>query len=205
MDLNGYIPVWDKLSESEKSRLQEASTFKKVKAGMLLHGGSADCVGLFVVKQGALRVYIISDDGKEMNLYRLFERDICLFSASCMLSSIQFDVYVETEEDSELWIIKPEVYESIMAKSAPLANYTNELMAARFSEVIWLVEKILWESMDRRLAGFLLEESSVQGSDAVTITHEKIATHVGTAREVVTRMLRYFVSVVLLRAEEETY
>ena len=81
-----------------------------------------------------------------------------------------------------------------MAESAPLANFTNALMAARFSDVMWLLEQLLWKSMDRRLAAFLLEEAAVEGTDTLRLTHERIAAHLGTAREVVTRLLRYFQS-----------
>ena len=79
-----------------------------------------------------------------------------------------------------------------MEESAPAANYTNQIMASRFSEVMWLIEQIMWKSFDRRLAAFLLEESALEDSRVLKITHEKIANHMGTAREVVTRMLRYF-------------
>ena len=79
-----------------------------------------------------------------------------------------------------------------MEKSAPLANFTNEIMAARFSEVMWLMEQVMWRSFDKRLAAFLLEEASLEGTDILSITHETIGNHLGSPREVVTRMLRYF-------------
>ena len=65
-------------------------------------------------------------------------------------------------------------------------------MAARFSEVMWLVEQIMWKSMDRRVAAFLLEEAAIEDAELLRLTHETIANHLGTHREVVTRMLRYF-------------
>ena len=105
---------------------------------------------------------MISDTGREITLYRLFERDICLFSASCVMRGLQFDVSIEAEQPSEVLVVSPEVYKRVMEESAPLANYTNELMASRFSEVMWLVEQILWKSFDRRLAAFLLEESALE-------------------------------------------
>jgi len=153
-----------------------------------------DCTGLLLVKHGQLRAYILSDEGREITLYRLFDRDMCLFSASCIMRSIQFDVAIEVEKDTSLWIIPPEVYKTIMEESAAAANYTNELMASRFSDVMWLMEQIMWKSFDKRLAAFLLEESSIEESTVLKITHETIANHLGTAREVVTRMLRYFQS-----------
>ena len=108
------------------------------------------------------------------------------------MRSIQFDIAIEAEKDSEIWIIPPDIYKKIMEESAPAANYTNQIMASRFSEVMWLIEQIMWKSFDRRLAAFLLEESALEDSRVLKITHEKIANHMGTAREVVTRMLRYF-------------
>jgi CRP/FNR family transcriptional regulator len=160
----------------------------------MLHNGSADCVGLFVICSGQLRAFVLSDEGKEVTIYRLFERDICLFSASCMIQSIQFEVMIEAEKDSQVWVIPPDIYKELMESSAAVANYTNQLMATRFSEVMWLIEQIMWKSFDKRLAAFLLEESALEESDILKITHEKIASHLGTAREVVTRMLRYFQS-----------
>ena len=108
------------------------------------------------------------------------------------MNSIQFTVNIEAEKDTDFWLIPPDIYRSIMEKSAPLSNFTNQIMAARFSEVMWLIEQIMWKSFDRRLAEFLLEESALEESGTLTITHEKIANHMGTAREVVTRMLKYF-------------
>ena len=119
---------------------------------------------------------------------------MCLFSSSCMMSSIQFDVTIQAEKESRFWVIPPDIYKALMEESAPVANYTNELISSRFSDVMWLMEQIMWKSFDQRLAGFLLEESDLEQSDVLRLTHEKIANHLGTAREVVTRMLRYFQS-----------
>ena len=194
MGLDTYFPIWDKLTGAQRELLSRSASQRNVPAGTMLHNGSADCVGLFVIRSGQLRAFVLSDEGKEVTIYRLFERDICLFSASCMIQSIQFEVMIEAEKDSQVWVIPPDVYKQLMESSAAIANYTNELMATRFSEVMWLIEQIMWKSFDKRLAAFLLEESALEESDTLKITHEKIASHLGTAREVVTRMLRYFQS-----------
>ena len=192
MELQDYFPIWKKLTISQQRRLTDGTAGRSVKKGTVLHSGDADCTGLLLVRRGQLRAYILSDEGREITIYRLFERDICLFSASCIIRSIQFEVMIEAEKDTDLWVIPADVYKQVMEESAPLANFTNEIMAARFSEVMWLIEQIMWKSLDRRLAHFLLEESALEGTDALTITHETIGRHMGTAREVVTRMLRYF-------------
>ena len=188
------LPVWNKLDEKQQDLLINTSSVHKFHKGNLLHSGSADCMGLFLVLSGQLRAFTVSTDGREITLYRLFERDICLFSASCIMNSIQFDIAVAAEKDTEVMVIPSEIYKRIMEVSAPLANYTNEVMASRFSDVMWLIDQIMWKSFDKRLADFLLNESNIEGSHTLKITHETIGNHLGSPREVVTRMLKYFVN-----------
>ena len=127
-----------------------------------------------------------------------------MFSASCMLRNLQFDITIEAEKDSELWIIPPDIFKKLMDESLPVSNFVNQVIAGRFSEVMWLMEQVLWKSFDKRLAAFLMEESNIEESDIIKITHEKIANHLGTAREVVTRMLRYFQNEQLIRLSRGT-
>lgn len=192
MEFQSCFPIWDRLTAAQQGRILSSLSGRSVEKGTVLHNGSADCAGLLLVRSGQLRAYILSEEGREITLYRLFDRDICLFSASCVMRSVQFDVTIAAEKDTDLWIIPAEVYRQLMEESAPLSNYTNELMAGRFSEVMWLIEQVMWKSMDQRVAAFLLEESAIEGTNRLAITHETIANHLGTHREVVTRMLRYF-------------
>lgn len=194
MDFQDYFPVWNRLTAAQQNQLLSGLTSRKAKKGTILHNGSADCTGLLLIKTGQLRAYILSDEGREITIYRLFDRDMCLFSASCILNSIQFEITITAEKDTEFWLIPSELYKNLLTESAPLANYTNELMAARFSDVMWLIEQILWKSLDKRLAAFLLEEAAIEDSNELKITHEIIANHLGSHREVITRMLRYFQS-----------
>ena len=190
MEFQDYFSIWSKLTPDQQASLSSALISRTVAKETVLHNGDVDCTGLLLVKSGQLRAYILSDEGREITIYRLFDRDLCLFSASCMIRSIQFEVAIEAEKDTELWVIPSEVYQRLMEESAPVSNYTNEIMATRFSEVMWLMEQIMWKSMDKRVAAFLLEESAIEGTNLLKITHEAIANHLGTHREVVTRMLR---------------
>ncbi len=192
MDFQDYFPLWTKLNKNQQERIRASLLFREVKKGTMLHDGTLDCTGLFLVRDGQLRAYILSEEGREITLYRLFERDMCLLSASCIVHSLQFEVMIAAEKDTSLWVIPADVYKAIMEESAALANYTNELMASRFSDVMWLIEEIMWKSLDKRIADFLLEEAAIEGSNRLQMTHETIANHLGTRREVVTRMLRYF-------------
>lgn len=194
MEFKDFLPVWNKLEENQQRILSESAFERKYLKGDILHNGNYECQGLFCVRSGQIRAFIVSSEGREITLYRLFERDICLFSASCILNSIQFSVIISAEKDSEITVIPSDVYKEIMKTSAPLANYTNEILASRFSEVMWLIDQIMWKSFDKRLAAFLKEESVIENSLSLRITHETIGNHLGSPREVVTRMLKYFAS-----------
>ena len=192
MDFSSYFPIWNKLTRQHQQRLMDAAELLQAKAGTVIHNGSMDCLGLLLIRSGQLRVYTLSSEGREVTLYRLFDHDICLFSASCVMPNIQFDVIIEAEKDCQMWVLPSCLFKELMEESAVVANYANQLISSRFSDVMWLMEQIMWKSFDKRLAAFLLEESALEDSSSLKITHEKIANHMGTAREVVTRMLRYF-------------
>ena len=192
MKLSEYFSVWDQLTKAQQNMLERSAVYREIPKGTLLHHGDLDCLGMILVESGRLRAYIVSEEGKEITIYRLLSRDICLFSASCMMKNIQFEVTVEAETEAAVRIIPPSAFRGVMEESAAMANYMNELMAGRLSDVVWLMEQVMWKSFDSRLAAFLLEESALEESDVLKITQEKIADHLGTAREVVTRMLRYF-------------
>lgn len=194
MEFENYFPVWNQLNSEQQRHIRDSVITRQVEKGTILHNGNMDCTGLLLIQSGQLRAYILSDEGREITIYRLFDRDMCLFSASCMMRSIQFEVTIEAEKDTRLWVIPSEVYKRVMEESAPVANYTNELMASRFSDVMWLMEQIMWKSLDKRVAAFLLEEASIEETNQLKITHEIIANHLGSHREVITRMLRYFQS-----------
>lgn len=204
MDLSQYFPIWDKLTAEQQQRILSVSDFQRVAGGTILHDGSPDCLGMLLVRSGQLRAYILSDEGREITICRFFEMDICLFTASCVMPNMQFDIFIEAEKDSELWIIPACLYQNLMDESLAVAKYSHDLITSHFSEVMWLMEQIMWKSFDKRLAKFLLEESTLEGTDSLKITHEKIANHMGTAREVVTRMLRYFQSEGMVRLARGT-
>lgn len=198
------FPIWPQLAPEHRRLLLRHVQKRTVAAGDILHDRSAQCTGLLLVCSGQLRAFMLSGDGREITLYRLLDRDLCLFSASCVLRSVQFDVTIEAEKDTTLWVVPAEVFKAVMAQSLPLANYTNEVMASRFSDVMWLMEQILWYSVDKRLAAFLMEERALQNTPVLAITHDAIGRHMGNPREVITRMLRYFQSEGMVRLSRGT-
>ena len=192
MEFSECFSIWNKLTREQQERLRSVTELQKISAGTVVHDGSPECKGMVLVKSGQLRAYMLSDEGREVTICRFFEMDICLFSASCVMPNMMFDVFIEAEKDTEIWVIPACLYQNLMDESLPLSNYSHALITNHFSEVMWLMEQIMWRSFDKRLAKFLLEECILEETTSLKITHEKIANHMGTAREVVTRMLRYF-------------
>ena len=192
MEFAAYLPIWDKLTAEQRQRIEGVVEYRSVKKGAHIHDSSAECLGLIMVRSGQLRAYILSEDGREITISRLFEYDVSLLSASCVMPDMQFNVMIEAEKDSEFWSIPACLFKNLADESLAVSNYARNLLSSNFSELMWLMEQIMWKSFDKRLAAFLLEEARLEGSPVLQITHEKIASHLGTAREVVTRMLRYF-------------
>ncbi len=187
------LTFWDKLNPKEQDTLVGSLITRRYRQGENIHGGENDCVGVIIVKSGGLRTYILSEDGREITLYRLFSGDICILSASCVINSITFDVHIDAEMDSELLIINNAVFEKLAEENIYVENFSLKEAAGRFSDVMWAMEQILFMSFDKRLARFLLDEASRTKSDSIPLTHDQIARYIGSAREVVSRMLRYFV------------
>ena len=194
MEFAAYFPVWDKLTPEQQEWIAGVVENRKVKKGTHIHDSSAECLGLVMVRSGQLRAYILSEDGREITIGRLFEYDVSLLSASCVMPDMQFNIMIEAEKDSEFWSIPACLFKNLLEESLAVSNYSRNLLSSNFSDLMWLMEQIMWKSFDRRLAAFLLEEAAIEESNVLKITHEKIANHMGTAREVVTRMLRYFQS-----------
>lgn len=192
MSFQNFFPVWDQLQTHQQRRLLDSLALQAVKRGTIVRGASKDCAGLLLIRTGQLRALVYSEEGREITIYRLFDGDMCLFCAPCIIPSIQFDVTIQAEKDTEFWSIPSGVYQQLMTESAAVANYTNELMASRFSEVMSRMEQFMWKSMDKRVAAFLLQEASIEGTCELRITHEAIANHLGSHREVITRTLRDF-------------
>ena len=193
---NDYIcerlPFWGRLSDGEKDLILTNAKTVSYQAGENIHSPANECVGVLLVKSGELRVYIVSEEGKEITLYRLNQEEVCILSASCLLSNITFDVFIDAEQDTEVLLINSVIFAELQSDNLYVENFALRSAVDRFSDVMWAMEQILFMSFDRRLAVFLLDEIAKTGADNIALTHEQIARYMGSAREVVSRMLKYF-------------
>jgi len=185
------FPFWSEISEQDKEYICKHTLAMTYPKGSNIHGGDV-CSGVIFIRSGTLRVYIMSESGKDITLYRLHAGDICVLSASCVLDSITFDVFVDAEENSECYVIGPNAFAEVSERNDNIKIFTLETAVGRFSDVMWVMQQILFMSMDKRVAIFLLDEISRTKSEVIPLTHEQIAKYIGSAREVVSRMLKYF-------------
>jgi CRP/FNR family transcriptional regulator, anaerobic regulatory protein len=191
-DFQETYPFWEKLTRLQKDVLMANSRLVPYKKNSFIYEGEKECLGLLAIKKGSVRIYINSEEGKEITLYRLYAGDVEVLSAYCVISEITFDVNISAEEDCEVLITNAYTFGKILKENIHLENFTHRLANERFSDVMWVFQQILFMSVEKRIAIFLLDEVNANNTDTVSITHEQIAKYIGSAREVVTRTLKQF-------------
>ena len=157
------------------------TTLMRYAKGTCIHSGDNDCKGMLIVKKGTLRTYMLSENGREITLFRQNEGDVCILSASCVLAAITFDVHIDAEEDSEVLLVALSFFQDLIERNIYVECFAYKLIADRFSDVMWTIQQILFMSMDKRLAVFLWDELSKTDDDTVHLTHEQIARDIGSA------------------------
>lgn len=191
MEYAKLYPFWEYLKESEKKNI-EHSCYKKIyEKGMLIHREEENCMGLVSVLNGQLRTYILSDEGREVTLFRVHTEEVCVLSTSCLMDSIAFDVFIEAIEQTEILVLPSICLNDIMKKNLYVELYLYKTATEKFSEVMWTMQQILFQKIDQRVAGFLWDEFTYTGNMTLSITHDMIAKNIGSAREVVTKALKY--------------
>ena len=190
--VSGFLPFWEQLSDLEKQTAERSASFRRFSSGASIYSGSAGCMGLVCVLSGELRVYILSPEGREITLFRLKSGQECLLTASCALKAITFEVHADADKDTQLMIIGAKAFELLMKNNIHVEAFAYRSLTEQFSQVMFVMQQMLFQRFDRRLAAFLLDETDKTVSRSLQLTHEQIARYLGSAREVVSRMLKYF-------------
>ena len=128
---------------------------------------------LFVLS-GEIRTYLLSEEGREVTLFRLYPGELCVLSASCVISQITFDTQMTAGMDTDVLIIPANVIAALKEKNLYVRCFLYELATKRFSDVMWAMQQIMFKGLDRRLAEFLLAEAERTGSDTIRMTHEQL-------------------------------
>ncbi len=186
------LPFWQLLTEQERDTVQQSAMVRRYEKGALIHGGGSECLGLLLVLSGEIRTYLLSDEGREVTLFRLYPGELCVLSASCVISQITFDTQMTAQQETEVLIIPAGLVAALTEQNLSVRCFLYELATQRFSDVMWAMQQILFKGLDRRLAEFLLSEAARTDSDTIRMTHEQLAQHISSAREAVARMLKTF-------------
>ncbi len=186
------FPFWDDLTEDEQALMCRAARPVHYEKGAHVHSPTENCVGILLLHTGQLRAYILSEDGRDVTLYRLFAGEVCILSASCVLDAVSFDVHIDAEEPTDACCIGAGLFRQLMDENVYVRCYAYQMTTERYSDTMWAMQQILFMSADRRLAIFLTDELAKTGGNELRMTHDQIARYMGTAREVVSRLLKYF-------------
>lgn len=192
LELNQVFPFWKKLKKGEQEELQQGVVQNEYPKGALLHYGGRECAGVQIIRSGQARVFITSPNGGEITLFRLVEGDVSILSAACMMKGMDIELDMELEEDSVICTIPKFVYKKIHDENAAVKDYTLEMISEKFSDIMWLFNQYVFSNVASRLADAILEHRALAGTDVLSITHDALARDLGTAREVVTRLLKQF-------------
>lgn len=191
-ELQKVFPFWENLNQEEQALVAESIVSRKMQKGESMHRGCGECSGIVYVAKGQLRVYIISEEGREVTLYRVHTGDLCVLSASCLMDAIVFDVLIEAVEETELIVLPSPVLNGIMEKNPLVELSLYRTATERFSDVMWTMQQILFMGADKRVAHFLWDEMAKTGETTIRLTHDEVARFIGSAREVVSKVLKYF-------------
>lgn len=187
------FPFWSQLSDAEKVLIENAAYTEKYNKGMLMHRTEDSCKGLITVLTGQLRTYILSEEGREVTLFRVNEEEVCVLSASCLMDTITFDVLIEATEDTEVLVLPAVTLNQVIEKNPYVELFLYKRATEKFSDVMWTMQQILFLKIDQRVAQFLWDEMVQKNSTTLSLTHDEIARYIGSAREVVTKVLKYMV------------
>lgn len=190
--LQAFFPFWPHLSKEQQAFLLQNTTETSYRKGALIYSGEQECVGILPILEGEIRAYLLSEEGREVTLFRLYPGDVCMLSASCVLKDITFDVHIDAQRDCHMLLVGSQAFRQLAEQNVYVDDYGHRVLTERFSDVMWAMQQILFMSFDRRLAVFLLDELAKTDGDTVKVTHEQAARLMGSAREVVSRMLKYF-------------
>lgn len=175
--------------EAELSSLLAAAAKNVRIAGghSVFHSGQA-CSAFLVVTAGSVKVSTVTGSGRELLLYRVGPGQTCVLTTAALLAQADYDAEGMAETDTEALAIPRPLFEELMARSPAFRAFVFSSYGERLRDLIGLVQEVSQRQVDRRLARFLCDRASAP----IIMTHQDIASELGTAREVVSRLLKQF-------------
>lgn len=184
------LAFWPSLTQQQRETLTRAARPAVWRPGEIIRGVDRDCLGVLLVREGMLRVYLLSRDGREATIFRIPAGEVCVLAAACSLSAITFQVQIQAEGETRALVIPVQVISALMKENLYVENFVYKSAAQRFSDTIRAVEQMLFRTLEQRVAAYLTGEARRLGTDTLRVTQEQLAQAIGSAREAVTRTLK---------------
>ena len=200
--MSNRLPFWNLLTDKEKEILKDNTIERTYTKGSTVFDNSSSCLGLLNVISGQVRAYLVSEEGKEVTIFKLEDNDLCVLSASCIIKQITFDTQLVANEDTKVLIVPSNIIEDLAYMNIELRCYLYEKALARFSDVMWNMQELLFKGLDSRVANYLINQYERTDSTIIKVTHEEIANDINSAREAVTRILKLFVQDGLIKLQK---
>lgn len=182
-----------KLNENNQQIIRDSLIIKSFETDYTLINEGNACLGFSLIISGSIRVYRLSDKGKEVTLYKLSPGDTCYLSISCLLSKKDYPAFAEVLEPTTVVFIPSNIFYDYIYNTIEFQKFMFENLYSKFNDVISVLEEVAFERMDVRIAKYLLQGSiKANNTKFLYLTQDKIASEVGTSREVVSRMLTDF-------------
>ena len=156
------LPFWSSLTEHEMETLRRSAFVRHYEKGAFVHSSDNECLGMLFVLSGEIRTYLLSEEGREVTLFRLYPGELCVLSASCVISQITFDTQMTAGMDTDVLIIPANIIAALKEQNLQVRCFLYELATKRFSDVMWAMQQIMFKGLDRRLAEFLLAEAGIK-------------------------------------------
>ena len=181
------LPLLQNADADLVREFQQAATFARIPAGqdVFLEGDRVD--GIALLLSGVVRVYKIGETGREITLYRFGLGQSCILSANAILNQITFPAIATVEQDAEAVIIPSATFRDWVRRYDLWREFVFDLLSQRLSTLMTIVDEVAFRRMDTRLASFLRTRCLVQ--NPIRITHQEIASELGSSREVISRLL----------------
>lgn len=184
------LPVLKDASSELVREFQQAAFLARISAGqdVFLEGDNVDAIALLI--SGVVRVYKIGETGREITLYRFGHGESCILTANAILSQKSFPAIATVEQAAEAVMIPAGKFRDWVKRYDAWREFVFDLLSDRLSTVMAVVDEVVFQRMDRRVASWLLTQSNVL--HPIRITHQEIASELGSSREVISRILEDF-------------
>lgn len=185
------LPFLQELPPAALSDFENLMITKDFEQGVSIYSEGDRCIYMAFVLSGSVRIYKASEGTREITLYRIGPGQSCILTTSCLLSDRRFSAQSITEENSTIILIPSEIFIDWFNRYDAWRQYVFNLLSSRLTEVMDVVEEVVFRRLDTRIAEYLYNKY-LPDNLSLKITHAEIASELGTSREVVSRIMKDF-------------